>query len=214
MLAEAQNSDYPLQFCGHRWVENKNVVKRVRNVQPKVVTVFEYWKGLAKSKQPGKGKPGNNTSYDHLCLSHKDILVPLKIQFFEEIARDLNAFLLIFRSDKPMAILLMETLDQLLRSFCSKFIKKDVLSGISTLALSKLNLSDSNNHVPISEVDTGFGLKQQLKELRSSGKINDRQEYQFKSEALKFLVALCTLMKEKSPLQLPFHQVSFYKLFY
>ena len=200
MLAEAQNSDYPLQFCGHRWVENENVAKRARNVWPKVVTVVEYWKGLAKSKQPGQGKPGNNTSYDHLCLSHKDILVPLKIQFFEEIARDLNAFLLIFQSDKPIAIFLVETLDQLLRSFCSKFIKKDVLSGTSTLALSKVNLSDSNNHVPTSKVDVGFGLKQQLKELRSSGKINDRQEYQFKSEALKFLVALCTHMKEKSPL--------------
>ena len=68
------------------------------------------------------------------------------------------------------------------------------------LALSKLNLSDSNNHVPISKVDVGFGLKQQLKELRSSGKIRDRQEYQFKSEALKLLVELCTHMKEKSPL--------------
>ena len=99
-----------------------------------------------------------------------------------------------------MAIPFVKTLDQLLRSFCSKFIKKDVLSGTSTLALSKLNLSDSNNHVPISKVDIEFGLKQQLKELRSSGKINDRQEYQFKLEALKFLVALCTHMKEKSPL--------------
>ena len=81
VLAEAQNSDYPLQFCGHRWVENENVAKRARNVWPKVVTVVEYWKGLAKSKQPGQGKPGNNTSYDHLCLSHKNILVPQKIQF-------------------------------------------------------------------------------------------------------------------------------------
>ena len=173
MLVEAQNSDYTLQFCGHRWVENENVTKRARNVWPNVVTVVEYWKGLAKSKQPGQGKPGINTSYDHFCLSHKDILVPLKIQFFEEIARDLNAFLLIFQSDKPMAIFLVETLDQLRRSFFSKFIKKDVLSGTSTLALSKLNLSNSNNHVPISKVDIGFGLKQLLKELRSSGKIND-----------------------------------------
>ena len=68
------------------------------------------------------------------------------------------------------------------------------------MALSKLNLSNSNNHVQISKVDIGFGLKQQLKKLRSSGKINDRQEYQFKLEALKFLVVLCTHMKEISPL--------------
>ena len=131
-------------------VENENVAKRARNVRAKVVTVVEHRKGLAKSKQPGHGKPGNNTSCDHRCLSHKDILVPLKIQFFEEIARDLTAFLLTFQSDKPMAIFLVGTFDQLQQSFCSKFIRKDVLSGTSTLALSKLNLSDSNNHVPIS----------------------------------------------------------------
>ena len=81
-----------------------------------------------------------------------------------------------------------------------KIYKKYVLFETSTLALSKLSLSNSNNHVQISKVDIGFGLKQQLKELRSSGKINDRQEYQFKSDALKFLVVLCTHMKEISPL--------------
>ena len=97
-----------------------------------------------------------------------------------------------------MAIFLVETLDQLLQSFCSKITKKDVPTGTSTLALSKLSLSDSNNHESVSKVHIAFGLKQQLKELRSSGKIIDRQEHQFKSVALKFLVALCTHMKEKS----------------
>ena len=67
MLPEAQNSDYLLPFCGHRSVENWNIAKRARNVWPKIVTLVEYWKGLAKSKQPGQGKPGNNTSYGHLC---------------------------------------------------------------------------------------------------------------------------------------------------
>ena len=43
MLVEAQNSDYSLQFCGHRWAENQNVAKRARNVWPKVVIVVEYW---------------------------------------------------------------------------------------------------------------------------------------------------------------------------
>ena len=55
-----------------------------------------------------------------------------KFSFCEEIARD---FLLIFQSDKPVAIFLVKTLDQLLQSFCSKFIRKGTLSGTSTLAL-------------------------------------------------------------------------------
>ena len=56
MLREAENLDYPLQFFGHRWVENENVAKRARNVWSKFAIVVEYWKGLAKSKQPGQGK--------------------------------------------------------------------------------------------------------------------------------------------------------------
>ena len=134
MLAEVQNSDYSILFYGDRWVENENVAKRAKNVCPKDVTVVGYWRGLKKSKQPGQGKPDNNTTYDHLSLSHKGILVPLKIQFFEGIARDLNACLLIFQSDKPTAIFLVETLDLLLQSFFSKLIKKAVLSGTSILA--------------------------------------------------------------------------------
>ena len=37
MLVEAQNSDYQLQFFGHRWVEHKNVAKRATNVWPMAV---------------------------------------------------------------------------------------------------------------------------------------------------------------------------------
>ena len=59
--------NYPLQFCGCRWVQNENVAKRARNMLPNIVTVVKYWKGLAKSKQPGQGKPDNTTSYDHFC---------------------------------------------------------------------------------------------------------------------------------------------------
>ena len=38
----------------------------------------------------------------------------MKLQFFEEIAKSLNKFLLVFQTDKPMAAFLAETLEQLL----------------------------------------------------------------------------------------------------
>ena len=31
-----------------------------------IVTVNEFWVGLPKSKQPGLGQCGENSSYDHL----------------------------------------------------------------------------------------------------------------------------------------------------
>ena len=39
-----------------------------------------------------KNKTDQNTSYDHLWLSDKDVLNPFQIQFFEEIVKSLNAF--------------------------------------------------------------------------------------------------------------------------
>ena len=56
--------------------------------------LFNFWQGLPKSRQPGQGKKGANSSYDHLQLAIKDPLIPLKLQFFEGIASKLNSFLI------------------------------------------------------------------------------------------------------------------------
>ena len=92
LLTEALESYYPLKFCSHRWVENEDVAKRAKAVWHKIVTITEFWVGLPKSKQPGLGQRGKNSSYDHLRNCYKDSLVPVKLQFFEEIAKSLNKF--------------------------------------------------------------------------------------------------------------------------
>lgn len=51
----------------------------------KSVTTVEHWNGLVKGRQAGHWMTGHNTSYDHICMSHKDISVPLKTKFLEEI---------------------------------------------------------------------------------------------------------------------------------
>ena len=70
-LTEAQSADYALKLCSHRWVENERVAKRGRAVWPKIIEIVAFWKGLAKSKQPGQGKAGQNTSYEHRCSRYK-----------------------------------------------------------------------------------------------------------------------------------------------
>ena len=80
-------------FCATRWAENESVAKRAQIIWPKVVIVLEYWMTLPKSKQPGNGKAGQNTSYDHLRTRTKEVLLPLKLKFFEEISGSLNSFL-------------------------------------------------------------------------------------------------------------------------
>ena len=87
LLTEAIESDYPLKFCSHQWVENEDVAKCAEAVWHKILTITEFWVGSPKSKQPGLGQHGKNSSYDHLRNCYKDPLVPVKLQFFEEIAK-------------------------------------------------------------------------------------------------------------------------------
>ena len=93
------------------------------------VTITEFWVGAPKSKQPKIGQRVKNSSNDHFHNCYKDLLVPVKLQFFKEIARSLNKLLLVFQTDKPMAAFLPETLEQLVCYFCSKFVKKDVMKS-------------------------------------------------------------------------------------
>ena len=43
---------YPLQFCSHRWAENKHVSDRAIDIWDDVAIVVNYWNGLKKSQQP------------------------------------------------------------------------------------------------------------------------------------------------------------------
>ena len=68
-------------------------------IWPKLVEVVRYWQSLLKSKQPGQGKSDGNKSYQCLASSYSDALVPLRLAFFEEVAKRLNKFVRRFQTD-------------------------------------------------------------------------------------------------------------------
>ena len=78
----SNKKEFPILLVSHRWVENKPVAKKAREIWPKIVEILKYWKSLPKSKQPGYGRVGNNISYDYLVTSIADPLIPVKIMFF------------------------------------------------------------------------------------------------------------------------------------
>ena len=146
----------------------------------------------------------------------KDPLIPLKLQFFEGIASELNSFLITFQSDKLMIPILVETLEELLKLLCAKFIRKDTLDAAhTTYALLKIDVTDTSNHRSVSDVDLGFTVKHDIKILQWSKKVTEIQIYNFKKEAMQFLVTLCNhIMEKKLPLilylpddYLVFHQI-------
>ena len=165
-LTSATDKDYALKFCSHRWIENELVARRAQKIWPKYVEIIEFWRGLPKSKQPGKGKEGQNKSYDRLIEHQKDVLVPLKV------AKQLSSFIIKFQTDSPMVPFLIESLESTIQKFCSMFILTDVLEKAqSTVKLLKLNVTDKNIHK--TDFEFSFAIKHELCVLKRDGKISD-----------------------------------------
>ena len=69
------------------WKRNSSKESWIRST--KILELLDLW-FLPKSKQPERGKQGENKSYE-THLSHKnDPIIPVKLRFFEEIAFNLN----------------------------------------------------------------------------------------------------------------------------
>ena len=130
----------------------------------------------------------------------KDCLVPVKLLFFEKVAKKLNEFIVVFQTDKPMATFLTETLEDLMKTLIRKFICKD-LHDKSCSEMAKLDFNDVNNQKPTHLVNLGFAVNYEIQLLKSSKKISDSQILKFKKEAMGFLVTLCTNLMEKSPVK-------------
>ena len=65
-------------FCATRWAENQSAARKAIEFWSKVVIVVEYWKSLPKSKQPGRGNPGQTT----LKCANKISFGSLEIEIF------------------------------------------------------------------------------------------------------------------------------------
>ena len=198
-INSASKSDFPLCFCSHRWVENDVVANRALSIWSKMIEVLDYWKGLPKSKQPGRGRPGENKSYDFLLSKMNDPFVPVKLRFFEEAAKSLNNFLVTFQTSSPMVPFLVDSLESLVCSFAERFILLDVLKQANTtLKLSQLDLIDPN--IQMRTYAGGFSIDHDLRKLKREGKITDSHVNTFKKDAKQFVSTLCTDILSKSPL--------------
>ena len=96
---DATEKDYPMYNVLLRWVKKDVVAKKAKVIWSKIIEVVSYWQQLPKNKQPGLVKPGASTSYGHLFKAVKDCLVLVKLLFFDEVAKKLNEFLVVFETD-------------------------------------------------------------------------------------------------------------------
>ena len=96
---------------------------------------------------------------------------------------------------------LVEVLENLLRTLLAKFVKEDVLQ---TLKLIKIDISDKKVQKSLGDLDLGFSIKHDLKQLALQKRVTDRAVFMFKEEVISFLTKLWSHMMEKSPMTLLF----------
>jgi hypothetical protein len=120
--------------------------------------------------------------------------------FFEEVAKKLNEFLVVFQTDQPMAPFLVETLDGVIRFFLEKFMLKAVMDKSSSpLSLTKIDLCETAKQKPASLADLGFAINHEISLLKSKKLTTDSQITKFKKEAVAFLSKMCShLIQKKS----------------
>ena len=88
----------PLFFCATRWVENKRVALRLIEIWPHVVKMVNFWKSLAKSKQP-QGK-----SWENVSVAVDDEFMVAKLKFFSYICSLVEPYLTKYQTQTNGAI--------------------------------------------------------------------------------------------------------------
>ena len=190
---------FPLQFCGHRWLEDKRVAERAVEMWPSLTTYITEILKKPKSQVP------TSSSFSTVKSAVLNKLTTAKLEFFMSIAAAMRPYLQTFQSDGPLLPFITSELETLLQTLMGKFMKRAVLEGAnSAYKIAKLNVLDSATHVAPSEVDIGFAAKTTLEKVYKEKRISQLQVLEFRKECESMLATIVAKMQERSPLKYNF----------
>ena len=79
----------------------------------------------------------------------------------------------------------VEVLEKILRTLLAKFFKKDVRqTACSTPKLIKIDITDKKVQKSVGDLDLGFSIKHDLKQLALPKRMTDRAVFMFKEEVI------------------------------
>ena len=108
----------PLEFVSHWWLENVPVCTKALEILPNIKA---YVKAVNEKTVP---RPSNK-SYEVVATVLQDKLLASKLHFFKCIAGDLQPFLSIYQTDRPMVCFLSQDLSVMVRALMRRFIQSD-----------------------------------------------------------------------------------------
>ena len=111
-----RNCVFPLQFCGHRWLEDKKVADRALQIWPHITNYISE-----TLKKPKQQIPSSSTFSTVKSAIH-DPLTPAKLAFFASTASIMLPYLQVFQSDAPLVPFVISELQTLLQTLMGKFV--------------------------------------------------------------------------------------------
>lgn len=117
---------FSLNLCKHRWLENVSVAERALLLLPKLQMYIDAVKGK-KIKEP------TNKSFKELEGILCDNLFTARLNFFLLVAREVEPFLKLYQTDKPMVPFLCADLTNLMETFIKVEVLKEAPSTIKLI---------------------------------------------------------------------------------
>ena len=109
-----------MKYCGHRWLENSRVISRVIEILPYLKT---YIKHLNQTKK--------FTAKDDRFVTLKSVLFSQtllpSLEFTRCIINDIEPFLTIFQTERPLAVLVYEKMKELVVALMTRFIRPEIV---------------------------------------------------------------------------------------
>lgn len=188
--AITKSSVFPLRFCAIRWVENCKVLQRATEMLP---CLKKYIDGISK-------KPPSSDCFNRVCkVIKEDNMLAAKMGFLQTVGSELEGFLTVYQTNKPLLPFLYNDLYHLLRNLMSRFIKPEVMSSVTDAPkLVAVDVTDKKKLKNIQNIDIGFAASHACKAASGVDVLR------FKDECKQFLQHLCTKLMAKCPLKYSF----------
>lgn len=190
-----ESSEFPLAFCGHRWIENLPVVERAIKVWP---NIQKYVHAVTTKKL----KDPHTSSYDTVSSAQRDPLIMAKFHFFMSLSRTFTPFLTKYQTDLPMMPFLAKDLTDLVKNVMKRFIKTEHQETTAE-RVSQVDVTNKDIWVNHSQVDPGMGVRSVIKELLKKKTVSQLAVMEFHCDCIKGMAAMCQKILAKSPLKYP-----------
>ena len=164
-------------------------------VWPNLITLITFWTSFPKSKQP------TCKSYGNICDAVQDPFMISKLTFFSFVCGLVKPYLKVFQSDHPMVPFIYSEVKSVIKSLLSLIVKPSIIEKSKTATdLKNINLSSEENLLPIKDVEMGFGVKNELKELIKKDNVSAKDVRKFFDESRSVICGIVIKLFERGPI--------------